>query len=49
MKPMGRDHSEYDGWMAHRAAVSWTHDPSRDDAAERHFSMIPYAQIPDTE
>ena len=41
--------AEHDGWMAHRAANGWTFGEKRDAAARRHPSMIPYADLPETE
>ncbi len=41
--------AEHDGWMAHRASNGWTFGAVRDDAAKRHPSMIPYAELPETE
>ena len=41
--------AEHNGWMAHRAATGWTYGATRDDAAKRHPSMIPYADLPETE
>ena len=41
--------AEHDGWMAHRTASGWRYGATRDDAAKRHPSMIPYADLPDSE
>ena len=41
--------AEHNGWMAHRAATGWTYGATRDDAAKRHPSMIPYGDLPETE
>jgi len=41
--------AEHDGWMAHRAANGWAYGAVRDDAAKRHPSMIPYADLPESE
>ena len=47
LEPMAE--AEHNGWMAHRAATGWTFGPVRDDAAKKHPSMIPYAELPETE
>ena len=41
--------AEHNGWMAHRAATGWRYGPTRDDAAKIHPSMIPYADLSETE
>jgi hypothetical protein len=41
--------AEHNGWMAHRAENGWTWGETRDDAARRHPSMMPYAQLPESE
>ena len=41
--------AEHDGWMAHRTATGWQYGETRDDAAKRHPSMVPYAALPDKE
>ena len=41
--------AEHEGWMAHRAAHGWTHGVTRDDNAKKHPSMVPYAELPETE
>ena len=41
--------AEHNGWMAHRTANGWTYGAIRDDAAKRHPSMIPYAELSETE
>jgi hypothetical protein len=47
LEPMAE--AEHNGWMAQRAANGWTWAPTRDDAAKRHPSMRPYAQLPEPE
>ncbi len=47
MEPMAE--AEHDGWLAHRAATGWSYAPTRDDAAKQHPSLIPYAQLPESE
>jgi hypothetical protein len=41
--------AEHNGWMAHMAGDGWRHGAVRDDAAKRHPSMIPYAQLSEAE
>ena len=41
--------AEHDGWMAQRAANGWTWGKTRDEAAKRHPSMLPYARLPERE
>lgn len=41
--------AEHDGWMTHRAMTGWSWGETRDDAAKRHPSMVPYAQLPERE
>lgn len=41
--------AEHNGWMAHRARTGWSWGPERDDAAKRHPSMRPYADLPERE
>ncbi len=41
--------AEHDGWMAQRARNGWTWGETRDDAAKRHPSMKPYADLPERE
>jgi len=47
LEPMAE--AEHNGWMAHRAQAGWTWGETRDDAARRHPSMLPYARLSDTE
>lgn len=47
LEPMAE--AEHNGWMAHRAANGWTYGPVRDDAAKKHPSMVPYAELPESE
>ena len=41
--------AEHDGWMAQRAKAGWSWAATRDDAAKRHPSMLPYKQLPEKE
>jgi hypothetical protein len=41
--------AEHDGWMAHRARTGWRRGETRDDDAKLHPSMIPYADLSETE
>jgi len=41
--------AEHDGWMEHRAETGWTWGAVRDDAARKHPSMVPYADLPESE
>jgi RyR domain len=41
--------TEHNGWMDQRARSGWTFGPARDDAAKRHPSMLPYAQLTEHE
>lgn len=47
VEPMAE--AEHNGWMAHRARNGWTWGETRDDAAKRHPSMLPYAQLTERE
>jgi hypothetical protein len=47
LEPMAE--SEHNGWMAQRARNGWTWGETRDDAAKRHPSMVPYAHLPERE
>jgi hypothetical protein len=47
MEPLAE--AEHDGWMAHRVAHGWRWGETRDDAAKRHPSMLPYARLPERE
>jgi len=41
--------AEHNGWVAHRAGNDWTWGETRDDAAKRHPSMVPYDRLPERE
>jgi len=41
--------AEHALWVAHRAENGWSWAATRDDAAKRHPSMVPYARLPETE
>jgi hypothetical protein len=47
LEPMAE--AEHNGWMAQRAKNGWSWSKTRDDAAKRHPSMVPYAQLPERE
>jgi hypothetical protein len=47
LEPMAE--TEHDGWMAQRSQSGWTWGEPRDDAAKRHPSMRPYAELPERE
>jgi hypothetical protein len=47
LEPMAE--AEHNGWMAQRAQTGWSWAATRDDAAKRHPSMVPYAQLPERE
>lgn len=47
LEPMAE--AEHDGWMAQRAQNGWSWGAARDDAAKKHPSMLPYAQLPERE
>jgi hypothetical protein len=39
----------HDVWARQRLAEGWTHGPARNDAEKKHPSLIPYAELPDSE
>jgi hypothetical protein len=47
LEPMAE--AEHNGWMAQRAQNGWSWAATRDDAAKKHPSMLPYAQLPERE
>jgi hypothetical protein len=47
LEPMAE--AEHNGWMAHRAQDGWTWGELRDDGDRRHPSMLPYAQLSESE
>jgi hypothetical protein len=40
---------EHNGWMEQRAATGWSWGATRDDVAKHHPSMVPYAELSETE
>jgi hypothetical protein len=47
LEPMAE--AEHNGWMEQRARNGWSWAATRDDAAKRHPSMLPYIQLPERE
>ena len=41
--------AEHNGWMAQKAQSGWVWAATRDDAAKRHPSMLPFEQLTDRE
>jgi hypothetical protein len=41
--------TEHALWVAHRSRNGWSWAAKRDDATKHHPSMVPYAQLPETE
>jgi hypothetical protein len=41
--------AEHALWVTHRSENGWTWAATRDDAAKHHPSMVPYAQLSETE
>lgn len=39
----------HDVWAAQRLAQGWTFGPARDDTAKAHPSLVPYADLPESE
>lgn len=39
----------HDVWASRRLAEGWTFGPARDDVAQKHPDLVPYADLPDTE
>ncbi len=47
LEPMAA--AEHDGWLTRRVESGWSWGAQRDDAAKRHPSMVPYAQLAERE
>ena len=47
LEPMAE--AEHNGWMAQRAQNGWTWGEVRNDGARRHPSMLPYAELSESE
>jgi hypothetical protein len=39
----------HDTWAKRRIDEGWTHGPKRDDAAQTHPCLVPYAELPEIE
>lgn len=43
------DEASHDAWLAHKRADGWTWGPVKDPGRKRHPSIVPFADLPESE